>query len=131
MGFVGAGSAADYVAGAGRGGGHGQWGAGGLTEGLGEFEDGGALAGAEVYDVVAGGDVVETLQAGDVGAGEVPNVDVVAQAGAVAGRPVNAGDGEGLAGVVGGDHLAQRMGRGRVLQACAQGRVGSSAGRWR
>ncbi len=50
-------------------------------------------------------------------------MDVVAQAGAVASGPVHAGDGERLTCLVGGDHLAQRVGGRRVLQPGAQLRV--------
>ena len=72
------------------------------------------VAGADVDDdagrVDRGEHVVEPLDGAHVGPGEVPDVDVVADAGAVAGRVVGAGDREGVLLAAGGHHqLAEHV----------------------
>src|SRR5690606_33419484 len=79
-------------------------------------------AGRVAHDRVAH-DLVEPAQAGDVGGGQIPHVDVVADAGPVPGRPVRAGDAELLPGLGRLDQLAQQVGGALDLQAGAQLRV--------
>jgi hypothetical protein len=71
-------------------------------------------------------DVVELLDRADVGLGEVPGVDVVADAGAVAGRQVRAGDREAVA-VAERGLGQQRHDVRRVLEVVAGLEVGVGA----
>mgnify|MGYP000349796481 CR=1 FL=1 len=62
-----------------------------------DLTHGGAFAGADVEGVVLALVTVEVLEGGDVGVGQVGDVDVVAHAGAIRSRVVVAEDRRGLA----------------------------------
>src|SRR5690606_3841250 len=100
-----------------------------LAEGGDQLTDGGAVAGPEVDHLVAGAapqrrdDRVEAQGRLVERAGDVPDVDVVADRRAVAGRPVHPRDREGDAALVALDHLAEGVGGLAALQPGAQLRV--------
>ncbi len=93
------------------------------VEGVDQLAHGGARAGAQVDHV--GLQPVEAFERRDVGGGQVPDVNVVADARAVDGRPAGAGDPERDAVVVRLDQLAQGVARAAQLQARAHLGVGA------
>src|SRR5262245_3247920 len=94
-----------------------------------ELAHGGAGPGAEVDHFVAPLATgrqhrVELTQRGDMGQRKVPDVDVVADPGAIAGGPVGAGERELVAVLGRADELPEQVGRLTVRQPGAQLRVG-------
>ncbi len=91
LGFAGVGVEGGRVAGAAGFFDGGDFLAGDFFGGVDDFADGGGGAGAEVVEEGLAG-LFEFFEYGDVGAAEVVDVDVVAEAGAVGGRVIGAED---------------------------------------
>src|SRR5262249_53190861 len=94
------------------------------------FENGGAVAGAEVYRYVpgvptCGKERVESTKRAHMGLGEIPYVHVVANTAAIAGRPISAGPPEFATGGRRFDELVEQAGGSVALRTGSQMWVGA------